>query len=263
MSIEEVLQAEGYTDEEAKTLIENPKHSALLKKILSQSEEGQTALLKAQELEKSIREFNDNTVIPYGAKKDQEAAQARAEAAKYQTYLKSLKDAGYEIPDAYLSAPPEDPAKVTPKPEGNFVGKDDLDKQGRAYMSLLSTVNRAHKLGVDIDVDADYDEMKKSARPGETFRDYVDRKYELTKKETDVKAKAEQDKLDAYAKTKVEEWEKAHPRSENSDLRTPAASKFDKFQSLPAEKKNSWQTVAGREEATRARQEKYKSLLVQ
>ena len=103
MTIEEVLAAEGYTAEESKALTDNPKNKALLSKILQQSEEGTTALLKAQELETNIRKFNDETVIPYGAKKDQEAAAARAEAAKYQTYLKSLKDAGYDIPDAYLS----------------------------------------------------------------------------------------------------------------------------------------------------------------
>ena len=86
------------------SLTDNPKNKNLLTKILQKSEEGTTALLKAQELEQNIRKFNDETVIPYGAKKDQEAAAARAEAAKYQTYLKSLKDAGYDIPDAYLGA---------------------------------------------------------------------------------------------------------------------------------------------------------------
>ena len=98
MTIDEVLAAEGYTAEESKALTDNPKNKALLSKILQQSEEGTTALLKAQELETNIRKFNDETVIPYGAKKDQEAAAARAEAAKYQTYLKSLKDADTTFP---------------------------------------------------------------------------------------------------------------------------------------------------------------------
>lgn len=266
MTIEEILKNEGYTDEEAKTLIDNPKYAGTLKKLVDNAENGQTALLKAQELETSIRKFNDETVIPYGAKKDAEAAQARAEAAKYQTYLKSLKDAGYEIPDAYLGAPPEDPTKVVPPgrdDKGRYVAPEDLDKQGRAYMSLLSTVNRAHKLGVDLDVDANYDAMKKDARPGETFRDYIDRKYDLTGKE---KAKAEEKaaaERKAIADAAIEDYKKANPRSENPELRTPAATKFDKFEKLPDEKKNSWQTVAGREAATRARQDKYKDFLVQ
>ena len=103
MTIEEVLAAEGYTAEESKALTDNPKNKALLTRILNESEEGKTALLRAEELDRNIRKFNDETVIPYGAKKDQEAAAARAEAAKYQTLPQtSLKDAGYDIPDAYL-----------------------------------------------------------------------------------------------------------------------------------------------------------------
>jgi uncharacterized protein RhaS with RHS repeats len=264
MTIEEILANEGYTAEEAQVLIANPKYAGTLKKLVDTAENGTTALLKAQELEQNIRKFNDETVIPYGAKKDAEAAQARAEAAKYQTYLKSLKDAGYEIPDAYLPAASAEPVKPATDPAtGQFVKPSDLDSQGRAYMSLLSTVNRAHKLGIDLDVDSDYDEMKKSARPGENFRDYIDRKYDLSALEKKKADEKEQARLDAYAATKLDEWKKANPRSENEDLRTPAASKHDKFKAISDEKKNSWQTREGREASTVARQEKYKNILVQ
>lgn len=264
MTIEEILKAEGYTDDEAKILIENPKYAGTLKKLVDNAENGQTALLKAQELETSIRKFNDDTVIPYGAKKDAEAAQARGEAAKYQTYLKSLKDAGYEIPDAYLSAAPEAPKVEPVAPDGRYAGKDDLDKQGRAYMSLLSMSEKARDLlGHGLDIEAEYDDFGKNRRPSETLRDYVSRKYDLSSLEKARKDKEKSDYEEKLRKEGEERYSKAHPRSENEELRTPAASKFDKFQKLPDEKKNSWQTREGREASTIARQEKYKELLVQ
>lgn len=263
MTIEEVLNAEGYTDEEAKGLIENPKHKGLLTKILQKSEEGTTALLKAQELEQNIRKFNDETVIPYGAKKDAEAAAARAEAAKYQTYLKSLKDSGYDIPEAYLNAAPPanaEPAKVEPK----YVKAEDLDNQGKAYMSLLSMSEKARDLlGHGLDIEAEYDDYGKNRRPNENLRGYVDRKYDLGAKE---KARADQKKSEYEEKLRKEgeeRYAKANPRSANDELQTLRATKFDKFKTIADERKGSWQTVGGREQATQARMEKYKDFLVQ
>ena len=262
MTIEEVLAAEGYTPEEQTALLGNPKNKGLLTKILQQSEEGTTALLKAQELETNIRKFNDETVIPYGAKKDQEAAAARAEAAKYQTYLKSLKDAGYDIPDAYLSVAPEkvEPAKVEPK----YVQAADLDSQGKAYMSLLSLSERARDLlGHGLDIESEYEDFGKNKRPNENLRAYVDRKYDLTAKATERDNKKKSDYEEKLRKEGEERYQKANPRSANDGIATPRASKFDRFQKLPDDVRDNHKTLAGREKATQARLEKYRDILVQ
>ena len=262
MTIEEVLAAEGYTAEEQTALLGNPKNKGLLTKILQQSEEGTTALLKAQELETNIRKFNDETVIPYGAKKDQEAAAARAEAAKYQTYLKSLKDAGYDIPDAYLSVAPEkvEPAKVEPK----YVQAADLDSQGKAYMSLLSLSERARDLlGHGLDIENEYEDFGKNKRPNENLRAYVDRKYDLTAKATERDNKKKSDYEEKLRKEGEERYQKANPRSANDGIDTPRASKFDRFQKLPDDVRDNHKTLAGREKATQARLEKYRDILVQ
>lgn len=263
MTVEEVLTAEGYTAEESKALTDNPKNKGLLTKILAQSDAGQTALLKAQALEQDIRKFNDETVIPYGAKKDAEAAQARAEAAKYQTYLKSLKDSGYDIPDAYLAAAPNvnvEPVKVEPK----YVQASDLDNQGKAYMSLLSLSEKARDLlGHGLDIESEYEDFGKNKRPNENLRAYVDRKYDLTSKETARKEKTKFDYEEKLRKEGEERYQKANPRTANDELQTARASKFDRFQKLPDESKNLHQTLAGREKATQNRLEKYRDLLVQ
>ena len=265
MTIEEVLAAEGYTDEEQTALLGNPKNKGMLTKILQQSEEGTTALLKAQQLEADIRRFNDETVIPYGAKKDQEVSEVRGKLANALEVLKSIKEQGYPVTDAQLEVLGEkasaknEPVKVEPK----YVQPDDLDKQGRAYMSLLSTVNRAHKLGIDVDVDADYAEMKKNGRPNENFRDYLDRKYDMTAKETAAATQKKSDYEEKLRKEGEERYQKANPRSANDDLQIARASKFDRFQKLPDEARDAHKTLAGREKATQTRLEKYRDLLVQ
>ena len=262
MTIEEVLAAEGYTAEEQTALLGNPKNKGLLTKILQQSEEGTTALLKAQELETNIRKFNDETVIPYGAKKDQEAAAARAEAAKYQTYLKSLKEAGYDIPDAYLSVAPE---KVEVMPaEPRYVKPEDLDNQGKAYMSLLSMSEKARDLlGHGLDIEQEYEDFGKNKRPNENLRAYVDRKYDLTAKATERDNKKKFDYEEKLRKEGEERYQKANPRSANDDLQVARASKFDRFQKLPDDVRDNHKTLAGREKATQNRLEKYHDLLVQ
>ena len=262
MTIEEVLAAEGYTAEEQTALLGNPKNKGLLTKILQQSEEGTTALLKAQELETNIRKFNDETVIPYGAKKDQEAAAARAEAAKYQTYLKSLKEAGYDIPDAYLSVAPE---KVEVKPaEPRYVKPEDLDNQGKAYMSLLSMSEKARDLlGHGLDIESEYEDFGKNKRPNENLRAYVDRKYDLTAKATERENKKKADYEEKLRKEGEERYQKTNPRSANDDLQVARASKFDRFEKLPDDVRDNHKTLAGREKATQARLEKYRDILVQ
>lgn len=262
MTINEVLTAEGLTADEIKVLTENPKYAGALTKLLSQSEEGTTALLKAQELEQSIRKFNDETVIPYGAKKDQETAKARAESAKYQEYLKSMKEAGYDIPDAYLTAAPTETPKIEPA-QPKYMQASDLDNQGKAYMALLSASERARDLlGHGLDIEAEYEDFGKNRRPNEVLRSYIDRKYDLAAKDTARKEEKAKKEREAIENAAIERYKTEHPETSNPELRMPAASKFDRVKSQPDERKNLWQTQRGREEATKARRDKYSDLLV-
>jgi hypothetical protein len=264
MTLLEMLQADGLSAEEISTLTSNPKYAASLEKMRTQAEEGTTALLNAQKLKQDIEDFNNKTVIPYGAKKDQETAAALAEVAKHKTYLKSLKDSGYDIPDAYLeAAPAPNPTPNTPPPPSG-VSSADLENYGKSYMSLMSMSERARDLlGHGLDVEAEYEDFGKNKRPAERLRDYIDRKYDLTSKQ---KAKDEATKSAEVKRLKdeaIEEYKLANPRSASDDLAPPAASKFDKFKSLPEDRRNSHTTEAGREAATIARQEKYAKFLVQ
>jgi len=259
--IRAILQAEGLSEEEITTLTSNPKYTGALNKLVANSEAGETALQNARKIEEDLKKFNDETVIPYGLKKDKEAAQARAEAAKYQTYLKSLKESGYEIPDEYISAAPPEGAKPPERqqePSGKYVGSEDLDKQGRAYMSLLSMSERARDLlGHGLDVEAEYEDFGKNRRPSETLRTYISRKYDL-----DAKSAAKEEERKATERKKIEDeaiekYKAEHPTSANPETGSPRPTKFDRLANLDQERKQLWQTAEGRDKATKDRIAKY------
>ena len=265
MTIDEVLKAEGYTDEEAKALVENPKNSALLTKILKQSEEGQTALLKAREIEQNLKTWNETQVVPYVRGADEKVAKVTAELAATRAHMKALKDAGYDIPDSYFASEGTPlPVKTPDSPalDSKYVDDRAMDI-ARTNMALISMSNKYRSLtGGELDLDAEYEDFGKNRRPSENMREYVTRKYDIPGLEAKRSAAAEQKKLDDYAATKVQEEKSKWVQSNgvNPETRNPRSSRFDEIRKDEGRTKL-WQTAAGREEATKRRLEKYTSLV--
>jgi hypothetical protein len=268
MDIRTILKERGMADADAEAMIGNPAYKTILEAFVADAENGKTALLNAQKIETDLKKWKTEVVDPHYLKKDQEYAVANAKLAERTAYLKSLKEQGYEVPDAWLAdgAPPVDP-KNSAAPviaPGTYVEPAALESQGRAYMSLMSMSERARDLlGHGLDVEAEYDDFGKNKRPGEKLREYIDRKYDLTTKQREkdtVKAAADRKTIEDAA---IERYKTEHPESSSPDLARPAATKFDKFKEMPDERRNSHMTEAGREAATIARQEKYSKLLIQ
>lgn len=266
MDIRAILKERGMADTDAEAMIGNPAYKTILEAFVADAENGKTSLLKAQEIETNLKKWKTEVVDPHYLKKDQEYAQAQAKLAERTTYLKSLKEQGYEVPDAWLSdaAPAAPPNPAAPAiPAGTYVAPADLDNQGKAYMSLMSMSERARDLlGHGLDVEMEYEDFGKNKRPGEKLRDYIDRKYDLSTKQKDKDASKAASDRKAIEDAAIEKWKAENPRSSSPDLAPPAASKFDKFTELPEDRKNSWQTESGREASALARQEKYKNFLV-
>jgi hypothetical protein len=266
MDIRAILKERGVADADAEAMMGNPAYKSILEGFVADAEEGKTAFLKAQEIETNLKKWKQEVVDPHYLKKDQEYAQAQAKLAERTEYLKSLKAQGYEVPDAWIAdgepvKKPDTPPVVIPP--GTYVAPSELDAQGRAYMALMSMSERARDLlGHGLDVESEYDDFGRNRRPGEKLRDYIDRKYDLSTKQKEkdtAKAAAERKTIEDAA---IERWKTENPQSASPELATPAATKYDKIKSLPEEQRNSWQTEAGREAQTLARQKKYESLLV-
>jgi hypothetical protein len=262
-NIREILKARGLDDANIETLVTNPAYASVLEGFVNEAESGKTALLKAQQLQQELKDWNEKTLIPTYTKKDQEYAVKDAEIAKKDSYLKSLKAQGYEVPDAWIDGSAASaPVRVEPSAPKDYAA--DIVNMGLTNLEVISISNKYRKLvGDELDPQAEYEKLKKEGRPGETLRAFIDRTYDLPGKQAAKTAEAEQKKMDEYAATKVTaaqaEWNKKH--GENGETRVPQSTKHDRFRTIAEEKKNNWNTTAGREAATIARQEKYGDVL--
>lgn len=269
MDVKAYLISQGTDEETATAIAANPKFASVYEKAAAKAEEGTTALLKAQEVEKSLKTWNETKVVPYVRDADNKVAAANAKLAAQAAHWQTLKDQGYEVPDAFLEAGGgNNPApKVEPVNNGGGKDYDDLIQKGQlAQMELIDLANEAYDLtGKRVSVNAEYKEFGQSARPGENLRSYITRKYDLDTIRSTKSKEAEQKRLDEYAATKVTaaqaEWAKSH--GSNGETRIPVNSRFDK---VAEERKvgggdKLWQTQEGRETARKSRLEKYSGLL--
>jgi hypothetical protein len=268
MDVKAYLISQGTDAETAEAISSNPKFSSVYEKAAAEAENGKTAMLKANETKAALEQWNQNTVIPYVRDADNKVAGMSAKLSAQATYLKSLKDAGYDIPSAYLDDAPASASVVAQPVAAQGKDYDDLIQKGQlAQMELIDLANEAYDLtGKRVSVNSEYQDFQQNMRPGENLRRYITRKYDLDTIRTTRSNEAEQKKLDDYAATKVAaekaEWAKSH--GTNPDTLIPRASKFDRVvearKADGSEDKDGrplWQTQAGRAEATKRRLEKY------
>lgn len=270
MDVKSFLIQQGASEEDAATIAGNPTLAGAWTKLASEAEEGKTAYLKAQETKTALEQWNQTQVIPYVQKADAALAEERARNAQMSAHMKSLKDSGYDIPDAYLTAPaagaPTTMINPTQPASNANSNSKELYDFARVNMELISLSNRYRKLtGDELDPVQEYTEFESNKRPNENLRSYIDRKYELTGKESAKQAEAKQSyedniRKEASAKA-IAEYQAKH--GANGETRTPVNSRFDR---VADERKTSggdklWQTQAGRDQATKNRLEKYSGLV--
>jgi len=265
MDTKAILKARGLNDQQVDDLINKPEYASLLESFITEAEQGKTALMKAQEIETNLKTWNETQVVPYVRAADEKVARTQAKLSALETHMKSLKESGYDIPDAYLEA---SAAPVTPKveiPAG--IDSKTFDERtmdiAKTNMALVSLSNRHRKLtGDELDLETEYQDFERNKRPQENLRSYVARKYDHDGLASKVSAAAEQKKLDDYAATKLSEakaeWQKSN--GVNPETVNPRSSKWDAVRQDEG-RKQLWQTAAGREKATQQRLEKYSNLV--
>ena len=265
MDIRAILKARGLDDTQAEGLISNPAYSSLLEAFVKEAEDGKTAYQKAQEVEQNLKTWNETQVVPYVRAADEKVAKREAELAAMRTHMKSLKDSGYDIPDAYLDA--SQAAPVTTKTETSGLTKDDFERfafdKAKVDMSLITLANRHRKLvGDELDYDIEFPDFEANKRPNENLRGYIARKYDHDGIAKKVAAEADQKRLDDYAATKVQAAiaETKLKSGSNPETINPRSSRWDAVRTDDT-RKQLWQTQAGRAKATQDRLQKYSDLL--
>jgi hypothetical protein len=274
VDIKVYLAEQGMTPEEIAALVGNEKAAKVMTAALEKFEEGtklvtrSTAELEAAKAEKKeAADFWEQKVTPALAAVDTRVASANSETARYKAYLQSLKDQGYDVPDALLAAPAKaDPAKADPaNPE--YMTREEFRKAAAGtapdLVTLISISNEYADLYGKPYVQAEED-FAKARAAGKPFRDWARTEYKFADKRKERDQKAEQDRINALVadQLKTKEAELVAKYGSNSNVSAPLASKFDKIEKI-AERKDSWKTNAGRETARKDRLSRFANVTLQ
>ena len=274
MDIKVFLAEQGLTPEEITALVGNEKAAKAMTAALSKFEEGTAmATRSAAELETARAEkeeaetFWKEKVQPALSSVDRKVASANSEAARYKTYLQSLKDQGYDVPDELLAAP-VNPANPNPNPANpDYMTREEFRKAAAGtapdLVTLISLSNEYQDLYGKpyIEADSDFSEAVKAKKP---MRDFVRDKYKFSDKRKERDAAAEQTRIDTLVAAQLATKEAAlvAKYGSNPNLSSPMASRNDKVQKIAEARNDSFKSSAGREAAKKDRLARWENVSV-
>lgn len=274
MDIKVYLAEQGLTPEEITALVGNEKAAKAMTAALSKFEEGTAmATRSAAELETARAEkeeaetFWKEKVQPALSSVDRKVASANSEAARYKTYLQSLKDQGYDVPDELLAAP-ANPANPNPNPANpDYMTREEFRKAAAGtapdLVTLISLSNEYQDLYGKpyIEADSDFAEAVKAKKP---MRDFVRDKYKFSDKRKERDAAAEQTRIDTLVAAQLATKEAAlvAKYGSNPNLSSPMASRNDKVQKIAEARNDSFKSSAGREAAKKDRLARWENVPV-
>lgn len=274
MDIKVYLAEQGLTPEEITALVGNEKAAKAMTAALSKFEEGTAmATRSAAELETARAEkeeaetFWKEKVQPALSSVDRKVASANSEAARYKTYLQSLKDQGYDVPDELLAAK-ANPANPNPNPANpDYMTREEFRKAAAGtapdLVTLISLSNEYQDLYGKpyIGADADFAEAVKAKKP---MSDFVRDKYKFSDKRKERDAAAEQTRIDTLVAAQLATKEAAlvAKYGSNPNLSSPMASRNDKVQKIAEARNDSFKSSAGREAAKKDRLARWENVPV-
>lgn len=274
MDIKVYLAEQGLTPEEITALVGNEKAAKAMTAALSKFEEGTAmATRSAAELETARAEkeeaetFWKEKVQPALSSVDRKVASANSEAARYKTYLQSLKDQGYDVPDELLASP-ANPANPNPNPANpDYMTREEFRKAAAGtapdLVTLISLSNEYQDLYGKpyIEADSDFAEAVKAKKP---MRDFVRDKYKFSDKRKERDAAAEQTRIDTLVAAQLATKEAAlvAKYGSNPNLSSPMASRNDKVQKIAEARNDSFKSSAGREAAKKDRLARWENVPV-
>ena len=274
MDIKVYLAEQGLTPEEITALVGNEKAAKAMTAALSKFEEGTAmATRSAAELETARAEkeeaetFWKEKVQPALSSVDRKVASANSEAARYKTYLQTLKEQGYDVPDELLAAP-ANPANPNPNPANpDYMTREEFRRAAAGtapdLVTLISLSNEYQDLYGKpyIEADSDFAEAVKAKKP---MRDFVRDKYKFSDKRKERDAAAEQTRIDTLVAAQLATKEAAlvAKYGSNPNLSSPMASRNDKVQKIAEARNDSFKSSAGREAAKKDRLARWENVPV-
>lgn len=270
MTLNEYLAEQGLNAEEIAAIVGNEKHSKAMTAALSRYEEGQRALATAA-TEKADTEkyWTEKTQQLEGFVTAKTAAEKRiavesGERARLAAYLKSLADAGYDVPkDMYEGAAASTHAEP-PKPFTREEATSMMRGTAPDLVSLTALSNEYRSLFGE-DYTAIEDDFRAAQQAGKPLREFARAKYNFDAKRTEKQQAAEKARIDGLVaeQVKTKEAELAAKYGSNPNLSIAMPSKFDKLQKQEGFKGDSWKTEEGRRANREARLKKFENISLQ
>lgn len=250
MDVKEYLVSIGYSNEDATTFASDTKMAKAFEASAKQYEEGVSAKTAAEKQTKELNEWWKNEAQPSLLSADSNGAQAKADAARYRTYLEDMKAKGYPVDESFLGT--KQVEKKVEQNQPNFDPKQFayetadatalLYDLGNEYQDLYGTpLPNAHGL------------LQEAKASRISLRDHVRTKFNFDGKRTERTEAKVNERIEAARK---EEREKAAAESakHNNPLLAPAiTSRAAAAVEAAGDHADSWKTKQGRNEAKRDR----------
>lgn len=230
------LKAAGASDDDLKALIPDAKYEKHMDGLLDKAAEAETA---RQAAEAKVREYDtwyDSTLTPAYQKLQNEAVQARAEAARNAAALKAAQEYGLakiaeQQDNAAAAGTPAAGAPAAPAFDASKyvpleVFQQAFGQTGKA-IAIANKVNNEHRklFGDDPDMEALLEEAQAAKKP---LREYWEQKYNVAAKRKEVADAAQAARDKKIADDAIAKYQQDHPSS-NPHLSPPLSSSFPGF----------------------------------
>lgn len=261
MNVRDYLIQLGYEEADATTFASDPKMSKAFEAAARQYEEGQSAKSAAEQALNQVNQQKTEldkwwkeTAQPAILSADTGTASARADAARYKAYIKSLKDQQYPVPDEWL----KDDVQMTTPPVTNPAPTNNFDPKEFAY-AQADAMTMLH------DLDVEYQELYGARMPNahgllqeakasnRSLRDLVSSKFNFEGKRQERNEAKIQERINAAVRDREAALEAKYAERSNPMLAPAVTSRAAAVVESMGDSKDSWKTKQGRTEAKKDR----------
>jgi hypothetical protein len=267
LDIKAYLTKQGVSEADQATLIANPAYVKVIEAAIAEGSAAKTAaeqtLQQTQTQRAELEKWWKDTAQPAILEANGGTAQARAEAARYQAYIKSLNDDGYPVPKEWLAASAMPVTPVTPVTPLSTT-QPSYDPRKAAYEMANSTA-RLYDLGEEYrelfgtrmpPVESLLAEAQQANKP---LTDYVRTKFSFDTKRQEVAAKAESERIAKITKEIEERTEAKYASRTNPHTAPAVVSKAAAVVEANKDHADSWKTRKGRMEAKKDRLSEFRN----
>jgi len=261
MDVKAYLLELGYSEEDATTLSSDTKMAKAITTAAQKYEEANTLAQQTTQQKTELEKWWKETAQPAILNADGGSAAAKAEAARYKTYIADLKEKGYPVPDDWTKDP------VTPAPAPTPAAAPTYLDPQKAAMEMAQATARLHDLSVEYQelygapLANTYGLLEEARNQNKPLTDYVRSKFNFDQKRTELNAKKESDRVAAITRDIEQKLEAKYAERANPNLAPAVVSRAVQVAEANKEHADSWKTKVGRTEAKRDRLSTFRNVV--